>query len=463
MPSSPGQEAPITEPKIVGRALVFTYRRLSRFFHEVADRTFAGDITYCSAWPGLEEVNLQTHFYKCYAEDERTSELSDEEYDEIITRSCVLRLVPRPQATRMVTAMYRVIDALTDRSKPDYLLSVTVDNYMTDLLVRICVKKGARPLTFVAGPVDNTILMTRYGEFNKVREPDESEVDAALGVLLDDTARVTYGRRERSYNFWRQARIFSVWWAKCLFFRASGWVRRDPLNFRYLMGSLPARDGQSSLWGYRCTRFFDHDWAERIDATDKPAFFIPLSYTPEASVSYWLRDTRYIDYENFILDLCAALRNQYLVVIKEHWAALGARRWPFYERLKAISGVVIVPAQVNSRDVMRRVERVLVGAGTAGIEAALRGKRVVTLDRPYYHVDGHFLTLGSAARIRELPALLESFRVPPATELTRRQIVRRVLQTTVVGHMLPDDRIDREENFSAVSKSLKAYLSRVEA
>ena len=162
-------------------------------------------------------MNLQTDFYKYYAEDGKISELSDAEYEEIITRSCVLRLIPPRQATRMVTAMYRVIDALTDRCKPDYLLSVTVDNYMTDLLVRICAKKGARPLTLVAGPVDNTILLTNYGEFNQIRDPGEAEISSALDAFLDDRVRVTYGQRERVYNFWRQARIFSTWWAKCLY------------------------------------------------------------------------------------------------------------------------------------------------------------------------------------------------------------------------------------------------------
>jgi hypothetical protein len=225
------------------------------------------------------------------------------------------------------------------------------------------------------------------------------------------------------------------------------------------MGSLPARDGQSSLWGYRCTRFFDADWAELLAASTKPALFVPLGYTPEASVNYWLRDTRYIDYENFIVDLCTSLSGTYQVLVKEHWAALGARRWRFYQRLKAIPGVVVVPANVNSREVMRRVERVLVGAGSAGIEAALRGKRVVTLDRAYYHVDGHFLTLGSVDRIAELPTLLESFQFSPTTEASQRRIVRRVLEGTLVGHMLPDGRIDTEENFVATSRSLTTYLN----
>ena len=446
--------------RVSGRVLVFTYRRLNRFFHRLAERVFAGPITYCSSWPGLEEVDLQDDFYEFYERRDDVDGLDESDYEQIIGRSCVLRLLPSAQSRRMVNAMYRVIDALTDRVKPEYLLSVAVDNYMTDLLVRICRAKGARIVTLTAGSAPNTITVTAYGEFHSVRVPGDEEVTRTLAAFLRDDARVTYGQPFEGYPFHRHARVFAMWWAKCAAFRAAGWLRRDPLNFRYLMGSLPARDGQSSLWSYRGARYYDADWSERIARSSAPALFIPLAYTPEATVSYWLRDLRYIDYENFIVDACATLARSYLVVIKEHWAALGMRRWPFYERLRSLDGVVLVPAGETSRNVMRRVDRVLVGAGTTGVEAAVRGKKVVTLDRPYYHVDGHYVSLGSADRVADLPAMLEGFDFAPASPDNQRRIVGRMLAATLVGDILPGPQIDSEPNVSAAAESLRGYLDR---
>jgi hypothetical protein len=238
-----------------------------------------------------------------------------------------------------------------------------------------------------------------------------------------------------------------------------GGLRNDPLNFRYLMGSLPQRDGQSSIWGYRCHRYFDRDWERQLAESPQKPLFIPLAYTPEATVSYWLGDLRYIDYEDFILNTCSTLQDHYKLVVKEHWSALGMRRIPFYEKLKSIPGVTLVPAEVNSRQVMSKVERLLVGAGTPGVEGAVRGMRVATLDKPYYFHPNYYVNVGSADRVKELPRLLEEFPLPPKTREHQINIVRRLLQATLVGEMLPGPGIDTEENYRVASEGLKNYLS----
>lgn len=444
--------------RVPGKALVFTYRTLSRFFHAVSDRVFAGPSTFCCALGGREPVNLMTSFYKHYREQPVNYDLTDQEFFEIIVREGILRLLPLEQSWRIVNAMYRTIDELTDTVRPDYLLTVMVDNHMTDLLARICRKKGIKVVMLATGSLDNTIIVTRYGEFNKVREPDEEEITNGMARLLDDTGRVTYGNRVGGYSAWRHLRMHATWWAKRAYFKIRSLLRNDPLDHRYLMSTLPAFDGRSSIWGYRATHYFDHDWEARLQRATLPALFVPLAYYPEASVTYWLRDLRYMDYDNFIIDAARHLSRSYQVLIKEHWSMLGLRRWSFHRRLKSIPGVTLVPAEVNSRKVMAHVERVLVGAGTTGVEAAVRGKRVATLDKPYYFVEGSYLNVGSAERLKDLPDLLEEFQ-PPATVEARRNLVRRMLQATLIGHFLPDPYLNSEENYATFTASLKQYLS----
>lgn len=83
----------------------------------------------------------------------------------------------------------------------------------------------------------------------------------------------------------------------------------------------------------------------------------------------------------------------------------------------------------------------------------------MTLEKPYYYLEGHYLSLGTANRIEELPTALESFEPLPPTEANQLKIVRRMLQSTLVGHMSPDAFIDTEENLTTTSNSLKAYLA----
>ena len=80
--------------------------------------------------------------------------------------------------------------------------------------------------------------------------------------------------------------------------------------------------------------------------------------------------------------------------------------------------------------------------------------------KPYYDLDGCYLNLGSADRVPELPGLIEAFRPPACTRESQLRIVRRMLEATLAGHMLPDAQIDTEENYDATARSLISYLSR---
>jgi len=448
-------------PRIPGTVLVFTYRRLNRFFHALAERVFEGTKLYCSSRRGVEPICLYDEFYRFYR---RLSPphvfLSQEDYVQIITRCRVLRFLPWDRAVHMVDAMYAVIDELTDRVRPEYLLGVMVDCFINDLLVRICRGKGAQVVMLCAGSFPNTILVTAYGEFNHVRTPPSDEIQNAVRQLADDAGVMTYGRRVRPYSLATHLQNFATWWAKCAYFRAAARVSKDPLNFWYLLRTMPCVDGHSCLANYRCWRYFEPDWRSRILRADRPTLFIPLSHTPEASTDYWLRDLRYVAYEAFILDAVKTLSKSFQLVIKEHWSVLGQRDWRWYEQLKSSSDAVLVPPEVPSRQVMGLVDHVMVGAGTTGPEAAIRGKKVVTLDRPYYYLDGYYLDLQSADNLPHLPRLLAAFRPPPATPDNQAEIVERMLQATLVGSLIPDSFLNSEENVDAASASLRRYLDK---
>jgi hypothetical protein len=445
-------------PKIPGDVLTFLPRRLDRLYGELSERVFAGTKTYLCNRRGVRGLHIERELVKRYAGPSLKSPLTDEDYLDIILRDRVLRLLPRDQAQRMIDAMWHVLDEIVDRSRPDYLLSLMVDHYMLDLLFRICRQRRVRVCMCCAGVMKNTTIVTSYGEFNYVRTPSETEVDAAVSQLGIDQARVVYATSPEPYTPRRHYLTGLRWWAYYVGFRALGVLTRETLGYRYLCATMPSVYPESDWTGFRCTRYFQADWEQRLAKTARPALFLPLGFTPEATTDYWLRDLRFVQYESFILDAVRQLSGRFLVVVKEHWASLGTRLWRFYQQLSEIPGVVIVPGEVYSRVVMGHVDNVLVGAGTAGIEAALRGKKVATLDQPYYYLDGHYLSLKSADRIAELPDLLERFQPPVAGDETRRAIVRRMLEPTLMGSQLPISSTDTEENFHAASESLKEYL-----
>ena len=118
---------------------------------------------------------------------------------------------------------------------------------------------------------------------------------------------------------------------------------------------------------------------------------MPLGFTPEATTDYWIPNLAFIDYERHTERVLAELQGEYLFAVKEKVHMLGIRSPIFYERLRRIDGVVTIPPEVNSNQFIDRFSPVvLVGAGSAGVEATVRNKPVVTFcPTSYWYAPSH--------------------------------------------------------------------------
>jgi hypothetical protein len=448
----------MTPSPLPGHALVYTYRRVNRFMAAVASRVFESSVT-CASLPGLETLDLQPRF----AERFRTGRghargFSLDDYLQVVTRCRVLRLLPWERAVRMVDAMYGAIDEVFDQEKPRYVWSTMVDCYVNDLIARVAQARGVRVVMICAGVFPNTIQVTSYGEFTPARQPPPEEVEAGVHQLADDAGVVTYGTARRRYTLGRHVLNHARWWAKRAYFDLMARSDADRLNFWYLQHVIRDADGHSRLANHRCSRYFHQDWRPRLDAATRPTIYMPLAHTPESSTDYWLRDLRYVAYEAFVVRAVQELSATHQVVLKDHWSVMGQRDWTFYDRLATTTDAILVPPETSSRALTALCDVVLVGAGTTGPEAAVRGKTVVTLDRPYYFLEGCYLDLGSADGLATLPERLRGFRAPAPSHEHSVRIVERMLQTSLRGTFLLGDVLDTEENVAQSARSLRDYL-----
>jgi len=397
-------------------------------------------------------------FYKHLKNGNARHTLSVDDLEQITKRCPLLMTLPPEQARRMAIAMHASLEEAFDAARPDYIFSLSVDNYITDLLCRIALKRNAQPVMIINSPVDNRTRISRYGEFNKVRDVGEEEVEQVLERMLDDEKRCLY-----QLDFYRMTpakfvKEYSIRFAKDLAFRALKLYNRDPLNYRFSVGSAKFGYGKIKLSNYRFKSYYDSDWSDRLAAAKRSTIYIPLPQTPEATTTYWLKDLRYMDFNPFLLNACRTIARNYDLVIKDHWCMSGIRPWQFYRDLKTISGLILVPAEVNSRDIYRRVNAILVGSGTSGIEAALRGRLVINLSEPYYFVKGSFLVLSGPDDIEKLSSLIAAMRHVFSRE-QQKAIVRRVLAGTIVGPLVVNKKSNDPATWDAVSNGLKDYLT----
>jgi hypothetical protein len=174
---------------------------------------------------------------------------------------------------------------------------------------------------------------------------------------------------------------------KQVVFAARARLQRDPLHMHY--ACLPFVVERRRWSDFPSLDDFHGDWRARLEATRqgaaKPVLYFPLGYFPEATIDYWIGNRRALQYERTVLDICRTLAPHFTVVVKEHLHMLGARSTAFYRQIRDLPQVISVPPLEYSNDVLAAADTVLMGAGSIGVEAYIRGKAIVSFcDTSYW-------------------------------------------------------------------------------
>lgn len=104
--------------------------------------------------------------------------------------------------------------------------------------------------------------------------------------------------------------------------------------------------------------------------------YFPLAREPERNIAGVSPDMAHQHFA--VWALAKALPAGFLLLVKEHQTAIGPRPDQFYESLAAIPNVVLVPPHQSSFELIDRARATAVVTGTAGLEAAARGKPVIS-------------------------------------------------------------------------------------
>ncbi|HWX30699.1 MAG TPA: hypothetical protein VNZ53_25070 [Steroidobacteraceae bacterium] len=356
---------------------------------------------------------------------------------DVLSRCRYLRNLPQTQARNMIRAMASVLSEELDTFRPRAVLSHMVDDYTTQLLSELA---RLREITYVGYSYSyfpGKVQATRFGngEPHDLREPGDEEVRATLERISQRTFRQNYLQKD-TYTRARHLRAMLRYRMKQVAFAFKAWSERDPLHVHY--GCLPYVVERRHWRDFPSPTDFHADWRERIRsasvaAAERPILYFPLGYFPEATINYWIEDRRFLEYERVVLAICAVLGSRFRVVVKEHLHMLGGRSPLFYRALRDIPGVISVPPLEFSNDVLGMCDIVLMGAGSIGVEAFIRGKPIASIcDRSYWfsHARATFVDL---SELETWPQILrDAIRayVEP-TEQERFEFVRQCLRSTM--------------------------------
>ncbi|MFN0043432.1 MAG: hypothetical protein ACKVSF_09510 [Alphaproteobacteria bacterium] len=214
---------------------------------------------------------------------------------------------------------------------------------------------------------DSAWVRARFTELMRERHVPEIDLDEPY-----DLARINHARALRE--------------ASAIF--AAGAIARQALRHAYwrLRGYEKGRgyrlgDEAALLWRrHREWRDVAGAKAVSLEAlAGKTFIFFPLQTEPETSIQQG--SPEYFYQHAAIAALSRDLPAGMLIAVKETPYGIGRRPAGFYEQLRALKNVVLLDIETRGFDAVRASRAVATLVGTAGFEAAVMGKPVISFGR----------------------------------------------------------------------------------
>jgi hypothetical protein len=378
--------------------------------------------------------DTRARFYSRLGQSPAPSGFTSADEGEVIARCRYLRNLEPKLALSMLRAMASVIEEEMDRVRPAVVLSHMVDEYVTNLTAEIAKRRGVPYVGYAYSYFPGKIQATLYsnGEPHRLREPADDEVRQTLEQISLRTFRQDYAQPD-TYTPLRHLKAMLRYRVKQVVFAIKKRLDRDRLNIHY--GCLPFVVERRHWRDFPAASDFHSDWKQRIESAggERPIVYMPLGYFPEATIDYWIEDRRILDYEAQVLKICELLGRHFRVVVKEHLHMLGGRSPVFYRKLRDIPGVVSAHPQTFSNDVLGMADVVLMGAGSVGVEAFIRGKPIVSFSHRSYWFAASGASYVDLADLDSWPAkigaCLAAYSQPSARQ--RFEFVRECLRSTM--------------------------------
>lgn len=340
-------------------------------------------ISLISHFRKIDETGMADLYYQNVASGIKTSLDIDIDPTDFIERCRLLRSLTREEALLHLFSMHKAISDTFDRERPDIVISETIDQYLIDLLKFECNKRKIPFFGLVVSFVNGYFRITSRGEKGLTRNVSNTEVKKVMSEMEQASYVPNFVSLPRD-NLKRNVSIFKRMasnWLRVPFFFLKRHCSGEKYNYHYWASQISA---QNSLHVIPAFKLGERDWKDLAIKSHKTIIYHPLQFYPEATIEYWCDCLKDIDYETKLVDIVRSMSGQFHFLIKEHPNAVGNRSPALYKALENLDNVTFVPVNVASNTVSDVSSATLIWTGSAGFEAALRGKPVLTICEPYY-------------------------------------------------------------------------------
>lgn len=415
--------------------LIFTRPFTKNFtdLYKIALNKNKNIVFYASDFKYKDDVKL---IEKLYANLDSLKDVEshwNSDLDEIIFRCRYLRNIDVKLAKRLVISAKHAISEILEELKPDIYIGLPIDNYILHIFHLQCNERGIKNISPVQSFLPDRTRITSLGEWIKVRDVDQAEVEKYYEIITDKIFKPTWLKPHRSYT--TLVKLYAKERMKKIYFELLKIIKQDPYSFHYNT-IFPAK-GVISIDSIK--NIFAYKYYQLASATEKlienkdgrkKIVYLPLQFSPETTIDYYIQDYRFGRYEELIRRVVNATPCDVTLVIKEHPDLYGFRNPEFYAPLLASNNVHLAGVDFPSSRILQHVDAVIVtGAGSTGAEAIIRGIRTLSLGGAFYS-GIESMSINNFDQIERWPEVLEY----PSPEINSSKIIlRRILENTIEG------------------------------
>ena len=332
-------------------------------------------------------------------------------------RTDIMRYDSPEDLRRFVVCFLDTFEERLKRFKPDLVFMPVIASLPALALARVCRYLDIPFVVLRSVRIGNYFILSRNDETERFYEVEQQfdqacQQGGAVPVLADEFRSYMQSYRTESPE--------QPVWALTCNQAIESIQKKNPIAF---YGELVVRVGLACVRCFRAprkrflrwkhpfsifsvqffqktgVRFFNPDRFDSPQAGE-PYIYFPLHLDPEASTM--VLSPEFTDQLSVVDMLAKSIPLTHTLYVKEHPTMIGRRPPGFYKRIRHHTNVRLINPLVNSMELSRQADLIISITGTAGWEAILMGRPVLTLGESFYAQLGFSFHCSDARRLPEL-------------------------------------------------------------
>ncbi|NOQ31666.1 MAG: hypothetical protein GQ570_11145 [Helicobacteraceae bacterium] len=357
--------------------------RKNKDFRKTAKR-FVTEYTNLNDHYTLSEYEIADHYIDLNKYDindlsEEDWKILDESVDiqDVVLRDRLLRNIELINAKELIYKVSKWFIEFFKEYKIKVLILHIVDNYTMDLMVRIANIYNINVIGICPIFFSGYKRITIYGEHNKIRDVDSSEIEQVKNELENNFK--SYMTPSLAKAFKGSFYYYFKYKIKYIYLYVFLHKFLQKKNYDYYSIPYGARVKSVSYF------FPFKHYTSKLPEKSENNVYIPMHYHPEATIEYWSDNLKDVDYISSLIEVVRRFSDQgYNVYLKEHPGMCFWQNPSLYKKIKKIENVSIIHPFLNTCKVLDNFDNVVVWTGSTGVEALLRNKKVFFMCSNYY-------------------------------------------------------------------------------